>query len=1585
MAERLAARPAEVQQETEASKAPMDPVFEEIVANANLNKKAEDDVLAEIAAHYDQEIGHPNNDFMETAVTDDKARDTDEWADLAALENKLGISGTTATTTGDEGKKPKTTSSPTALAPAPAAPPAPTAPTPAVPTTPAPTPTPTPAPTTPESRVRINMDATPETTPPDMPPPEAPTLPPVDRREPGTSAPVSEFKLVTIDQSKDVEDFARDAAEARLTRELNTGGFFKRMGKNIWKGNFAREYYRQKYIREAKAEILSQGDLLAHKGELTAAQRGRAMESTIERFQTEYDEMIHGKAGERRDIHEKESPVALRFKDLVRRYANGELTDATLKEKHTEALNELREQYGEAALGKGTLTIDNMLQVAQGVKGAVEHGESLDNVINNMRVITGEARTGARTEARYNWTDKMIQKMERKKITSVAPEGLMIMGTAIASCVARITFDKTLSAALTVASLGLGAGVIAGLREKRRLKEEEVQHARDRATGGEINDAQPTTRRGRFMQRLFSRSAKEMEKVTLNAPPAREFIGKMREKMAALELDDTDLPAGKTREMVIREALDALSVAHMRNEIADTEKKDVLGYPPEDGLVNDQRFEFGLAMAELKVALNNQLDDASRARLATELGLPPTSTLDQIVEGQERAVSTTAEIRADESEKAQARRKLAVKRIAMAGTIGAAVSIVAGTLIHEGVANINDSGSNSLNGAFEGEPQVSADGQVHQTMLEGMLHGDQDPAHHGPSADFQPDTVIGDKDAHWTVTADHEMVKNPDGTFNLVDPNGNATVENMQVNPDGTMPDATRELLESKGMHIEPADVTIPGETHLEPQQVSLQEFVDNPNHEYQTTAVTHDPWMDNDTPAPVFDKNEQGLHWTGTGVVTEPDGSKSYHMNISNMTEGGSYHNGQFISWVEAAQQGKMGLTVWPEDGSPKPYIIPFNPDGSVTIPSDHPAAQFFADRNGHAVPIGGDVEASFLGEVDENGVQHINTLATVVGTNETSQMTFNDMVPVKEPDVIQPGYKIITDGYTTPGTVTEMPPVVPIYGRRPVEALVRRPLPERPSTPERPYAAYGEYGLLTPEIIRRMEEDRMPELRRDPKAKIPLGAGLDWHYSRKMDQDPGYVAEIEAVVATLPKMSGLTNATKAIAPILVKANGEEDNIYNTLALYAQQDPTKLSQTQILLHVNWMDTAEGDPVEKAKIDKTKSEIQRALRDFPQLAPQLSQFETVWEKAKLDAGEYGDRLIGHAAQRMYDVAMFAARQAVQDGRINGDTDDLLILKGDADALGMSRKYLTNMIDTFETHPENDTFTGGVRWGTELSNELPGLGFLTNFIEINRIAAQRAHIKAFQPTFGVNAAVRMSTFGAVGGIGHYSDQNESAPDDLAIGERVASARNAGSATGTAGAGYGAAGANVLGDDHSYHRHVGGASIDTAADRFEAKYVNGESITTIWDKVNQGGHQDRRFGLRKGEKEDLRRKPQEAIGRIEHNMSELMSSWFPNEAQNAAALAVMLPGPDQLGGASAYEIIRRSDGSKKFTFSPEGREWLINRLQYRGDRPIASRRDPYGERQARQLYNRRPPRRQRRSRVPFRKNRTAPMVGGLAFTS
>jgi hypothetical protein len=1353
-----------------------------------------------------------------------------------------------------------------------------------------------------------------------------PTEPPVEPAEPtpedsvpGVPPPAPELTLVMVDQSQDARDFARDAADARLTHELGEGGRFSKFVKGIWKGNIAKDYYRQKYIKEAQTQIESSQDVLIHETNEASA-RGRAKLATMERFQREEAEMINRGAGENKNSIAGDSELAVGLKGILREYAEGRLSDDALLEERTRVVEAYREAHGDALVGEGLVKTDNILDIAQAVKGAIEHGESVDNVLANMKIVTGEARTGSRSEAYYNKVDKAINWLSKSRIGSVVPEAAIIAGASIASGILRIGSSKTIGALAKTIAPGVGGALIAGVREWHHVKDERTQHSREMAVGKEFY--------------VGDKRREKMEKTRYETLTAQSITDALREHHESIFRDDAERPAGTTKDMALQAALDALTATEVRNLMADSQKIDLISYS-DVANVGEERMQLALARAQLKVALRNELDDDARSRL----GIDTAPSIEDLIEAQ--AGTFIDMINNDITAKDKAFRHLRNRRVAVAAGIGLAAGLTFGVIGQETMAAFDSTREGLVEQLWNGQNHP-IDGTDHQTILHGLAHGDKSAGHHGPSSEYIS-TSTGE---HSTLdlSNNHSIVHNPDGTMNFVDPNGNTTIENLSVNPDGSLSPESIQLLESHGMLVQDTSTTIDVVTH-ESKAVDFKTFMHN--HQGDTTHVTRDGWYDNNTPAPVFDKNELGVQWggkEGTGIT-----KTGYQLNLNGMIANGSFHGDKSVDYQEAIKSGHLKLEIsGSKDAQTHPFTVKVNPDGTMDIPKDSPAGQFFTKEDGHAVFNGQYGEVSQIGEVDKHGVEHIRPLATIVGTGKAEHHTFHDIVAVHTP-VVHPGYVITSGGYDTLGTFTEMAPVIPIVSRRSMEEAVRirnseeAPVEEEVEVESPRPGYYDGYNSreISREEARRLAEERSPRLNANPEANLQMGEELNFYRDLLLNRrGQEYLDSVDRDISASPELSNLPTKLKSVFTIPVAAATEGDNIYKTLSLYAQQDKDELESSVVYLHVNWIDDMTGDPAKMAEIERTRQEIERARADFPDLKIATTETEYARDEVK-------DGVIGHITRRMSDTALMCLLNGVLTGKIQAD-QDVLMIRNDADMNGVGRHYMKSMHDNAAENQEIDIFTGTTRFGVERHEDLPGFGIVTNIMQMGNVLGASTRYNEVH-LGGANAAVRASTLAAIGshGFGWYTGV---ASDDVQLGRRVAAARSPGTtvdfdprATGSARSGYGYGGVPVR-PARRILKRVTSAAIDTNGDRLEALYRSGGNVVDAWDDYDaDGGYKERGAALTGDGKEDVVGDFGGVSERIRRNIEKIITV-NGNDEMSRSVLAFSFPDKNH------YIFTRDSSGNASFILTGSGKMWLKNQMLRDG----SGASDTYGEKAMRRLY-------------------------------
>lgn len=1301
---------------------------------------------------------------------------------------------------------------------------------------------------------------------------------------------IEPIKLVLIDQSRDAEDAARDQADRRLTEELNQGSGARRFLNGIWKGNIAKDYYRQKYVKESLGNIQEAQDVLLYE-ETSQNKRAQALEATIQRFQGKYDELIHTEAGESREVNQVDSELSSGAKDLIRRYCLGELNDETLVEERTRLLNDYRQNNSELNSKQGIVTVDNMLAVAQTVAGAVEHGESLDNVLNNTQVISGEARTGVRTEVNYNKVDTVIAKLAESKIGSLVGPELIATATTVTASALRVGSHSVVGAATKTILPGVAAGLWAGLRENRRVKDERAQHAREMAQGKEFNDG--------------DKRRTEVEAARYQTILATDLEQHLREVSSGQILDEGGSEA-------LRAALDALVAVETRVKMSDSERIDLISYS-ETATIGDERLRLDLARAEAKIALDTHL--TSDARQA--LDISQEASLQDIINGQ--SASLVELVKNDIFQKDEAFKKLKRSRVAEAAAVGVVTGIVIGGLAQEAGAAIDPTRAGLIEQAW-GAKTTTIDGTEHQTLLAG-LGGRGESVYTEPSDEYTPYPLGSNGEI--SVSSDHTIVDNGDGTISFQDPNGNFSAEHVTVNPDGSLPDESIDQLSKVGMIVN--DQSYNTENIVtETQQVSGSEYVQN--HLDETTRVTRDLWYDNNTVS-VFDKNELGLHWGGNNGLT----ADGYQYSVSTMTADGSYHGGEAVDWSQANQEGALKLAIsGTEDTQTQVFMLDINPDGTVDIPQDSPAAQFFSEENGRAVFHGKYSEVVQVTGVDENGVTHMRPLATHVGDANPGTITDQVTTTTIEHHNV---YNITTGGYETE-TYTEMAPIIPVVPRRSLETVRAR---EKGAA----YNYYGHNSEQWENLRNTWEQQLSPRLQQNPNAILQPKQELDF-LSEAIDsrektgwyQKGQYAQEINDAIDQSRELSNLDAETRAIVVMPVAAAFEQDNIYKTLSLYGQQDKDALKSTTLLLNLNWIEGVDQDQERADAIQKTVSEIERARNDFPDL--KIATMQKIWPKDWVDNVRKGS-IYGEVIKTTYDTAAMAVRRSVNDGRLDAN-QDVLLITNDADANGMHRHYLRNYIKAEAEHKDSDAFVGAIRWGTsDTARRYPGFYIAQSFMQSMNVAAARASSSIYPSTIGPNAAFRVSTYAAIGGCDDRDDLGVGA--DSVLGRKVLAAR--GEFYSNPRSSYGAApsqqtdtndGAAKSVIAKKVIRQVTGSDVDSSPERLLDKgYRVNRFIPRAWDKFDSG---ETRETVREDEligPESVRRDFGRIRDRVESQISGFINEWYPDVS--LASFTLQLFFPDIKKGDNrqkAWQLETDSGGKYKFRLTDEGARQLRTSL-------------------------------------------------------
>lgn len=1340
---------------------------------------------------------------------------------------------------------------------------------------------------------------------------------------------------VAIDQSYDAQQAAKDAAQERLTNELNEGGVMRRMLKSIWKGGAFKEYYEQKYTREALHEIEDSGNVLHFQADEQGSQRAKL--ATVDRYLFESDELLHAEAGERRETIDDDNELSQEIKELIRRNVEGDLSDEAMLEERTRLLSAYQEANGSDMAKRGLVRVDNLIEVANAVKGAVEHGESLDAVMQNMRISLGESRSGVRTEAHYSRYERIADKLAQTKVGSLVTPETLITAVTLAGSIARLGGRSAVGAATKTIAPGIAGGLWAALRENKRMKQDRQQHARERAQGKEYEAG--------------SKRRDEMETTMYESQSASELTEILNRHFGEDATFDS--------QEAVQAAIAALANTELAVRTSDSKGVDLITYSAADA-VEEERLALDLARANAKVVAQTQLEDPT---VRQYLGISDEATVRDVLN--EQIDTLTSAMETDMSDKDRLFNKIKRRNVAKAAAIGTVAGLVAGTVAQEGMAALSDTRVGLVEQLWDAH-NTAYHGTMHQTLLESLVHGNHDVSSHvthvAPSSTYDSFN-LGE---HGKIELSSDMsMQTHDGLITIKDHNGNILADHLTTNDKGDLTHESLARLREAHINVSNTSHNVELPSTVEEKHVGLHEYL--AAHHGDTTHVTREFWYDNNTAR--FDKNELRLDWGDQGDGITNHGS--YQFSIAGMQPDGSSHDAHSVAWQEAARNGNLKLAISASANSQNHvFMVDVRPDGTVNIPKGSPAAEFFSNHDGQAVFNGKYAEIVQTAGKGHDGAVHIRPLATLVGTDEARSGHYAVTHEVSHV-AHRPEYKLTSGGYDkrveTPGTFTEMAPVIPIVPRRPLERLKER-TPEAPS-----YYGYGR------ELDSGIYRDHLsPRLLEDANATLNPREEYDWYRDRvSRDTGPEYVREIDEAIDQSPELRSVTDQIQDIVTIPIKASGEaeSEHIYELMKTYAGQADGAAAKTLMLLHVNWFDTAMANPEERARIERTKAEIQRARTDFPEL--KIATIESEWNDADRKGG-----VIGRVAQKMNDAALFAMQRAMREGRMS-DEHDVLIVRNDADPKGMSKRYLANYLKAFAENSGTDVYTGTTRFDNRKAKDLPGLVFAANFMQsLNLISSAKENSTH---TGGANFGVRGSTFAAVADVIRANKENDTGAgsDDVAIGRAIKGARS-GRYTYLAHAqvgkltprprrsayGYADADKSPANTKRRVGMRVFGAQIDTDSDRQEAVYLQGAPIVLSWEReygFDAGGHKDRSADLSSPEMARLREQAvheplDKVIQRIQKDMEGSINATHESQATIDAALGMTFFGLKS-GSAHGY-VLDRVGKQYRLRFTPEGVNYLKNRLT----RDSHGRFESYGTRLSRQLYGRTAPQAKRQKSNP-----------------
>ncbi len=796
------------------------------------------------------------------------------------------------------------------------------------------------------------------------------------------------ISVVNIEEIAEAE--AKKAADAYMTESKSGAGFLKK----LWKHTFFDEYYRQREINKVREEIKNTGNIYTRRSEKSNPDHVAAMSAITERFVSEYEGTL-SEEEEKKVLDAKDTKTITaktNIQDIVQKYAQGLISKEVFINEKNRVLNTL--ENDDTTKGPN-MYADNLLEIAENARLAVEHGASIKELDLETNIILGKAKSSLKTEAHFNMVDRGVDWMKKSKVGRFVSPAVLSTGVGIAYSLSVGLGKKALgSQAAAWGTFGAAVAVssaFAGMNESQRVALERAQHGLEMAEGGTFE--KDSKRREQIDQYQY-----QMEKSSDLAAALRGLVF------------EKDAKGNETIKNIKEEEMSAifaqLAAIEARNSLNAKKKIDLISYT-DIGSVEKERTDLTILTAKAKVELRKKIEAGLKG------GIPEGETFDTYLAKQAKTVEDSL-MGGERGISAQDRAfsKYKAKRVAMKVGATALSGLVIGGAVQEAVAFFKD----DTQGIIEGFLKNGGDENRIQTPLEhlrGWIMND-------PSTMGLDNPVTTNIDGITFNTPEGtSIIKNADETFDVL--KGDTVISDnikLSFDADGNLDAGSLARLGETGV------VANTTHTLVESTKQIIQTAAEYVETHEGTQHITRDAWYDNDTS--IFDKNELRLDWGG-GTGIDADGN--YVLNMARMAEDGSFHDGFLVDAQEKMKDGALKMIFsLSQDTQHHVFEVPIDTNGNAVIdPNSEMGKLFFATENGQAVFKGrfAEVVQSF-GE--QNGVEHVKPLATLVGENND---TIESIIPVHVDHPVH-NLELPLD--------TEPPYFIPVVPRTPLETLMKK-----------------------------------------------------------------------------------------------------------------------------------------------------------------------------------------------------------------------------------------------------------------------------------------------------------------------------------------------------------------------------------------------------------------------------------------------------------------------------------------------------------------------------------------------------------------
>lgn len=303
------------------------------------------------------------------------------------------------------------------------------------------------------------------------------------------------INMASVDRSRIVEMKAYIDAKRKLDEDLtpkpedfNAKGKLKLGARvlgavaRLWKGKIFRDYYEFKYQRELKEQYSKDfaHTLGANSGDGSASS-AETEQALIWRM-TQDSDFFTDTVGEER---EQLSPDSEAYKAMRR------AVETFVENGNEEAFIEETRRINNDLMGnEGMPILDNYLTSAIYIKGQVDHGRALNDVMRGFKMYQGTSAEGVNSGHHERAIDKLVAKFERKKTGKtlfIKPEA--VAGVAgLASWIGGAVARNRAVQAISFGGSAVVAGALAGAKENEQVKIDRADLARRIAEGGKVDE-----------------------------------------------------------------------------------------------------------------------------------------------------------------------------------------------------------------------------------------------------------------------------------------------------------------------------------------------------------------------------------------------------------------------------------------------------------------------------------------------------------------------------------------------------------------------------------------------------------------------------------------------------------------------------------------------------------------------------------------------------------------------------------------------------------------------------------------------------------------------------------------------------------------------------------------------------------------------------------------------------------------------------------------------------------------------------------------------------------------------------------------